>query len=104
MSDKHLKLALERQRLQLQSARLRDELVQQSQQLLGGPLQMADAVLAGVRWARSHPLVLTVLGCAVLMLRPVRTVKWAFNGWRCWRMAQRLYRQVQPWIPQRWRF
>lgn len=104
MSDKRLKLALERQRLQLQSARLRDELTQQSEALLTGPLRVADALLAGARWSRSHPLVLAVLVGVVVALRPIRSVQWAYKGWRWWHTARRWYGQVQPWIPQRWRF
>ena len=104
MSDKRVKLALERQRLQLESARLRDDLAQQSQMLLTRPLRVADVVLAGARWGRSHPLALAALGGVLLAWRPVRSVQWAFKGWRWWRTARRLYGQVQPWIPQRWRF
>ena len=104
MSDKRLSLALERQRLQLQSAQLREELTQQSQGLLVRPFQVADTVLSAARWGRSHPLMLVILSGAVLVLRPVRTVKWAFRSWRWWRTARRLYGQALPWIPQRWRF
>ena len=102
MNQRQTELALERQRLQLESARLRDALAQQSDVLFSPPAKVFDAAAAGLRWGRNHPLHLAVAAGALLLFKPVRTVRWAYASWRWWRHARRWYDWIGRAVTQRW--
>ena len=103
MSHKRIELALERQRLQLESARLRGELAAQAATQLALPFKALDLGLGALRWSRAHPLHLALAAGVLMVLKPRRTGRAALTAWRWWRSARRWYGVIVPWIPQRWR-
>lgn len=87
MDSKPLELALRKQRVQLASERLRNELINH----LDGVSPMfrtADRLLDGARWLRKHPQIFIAVGMAFIVARPRRALGWArraFIGWQVWR-------------------
>jgi len=85
--ERLLALALEKERLRLQSAGLRAELGRNVRAL--GPLfAAAERVRAGAHWLRSHPE--TGVGALLLLtlLKPAFVWRWARRGvlvWQGWR-------------------
>ena len=70
MSHKRIELALERQRLQLESARLRGELAAQAATQLALPFKALDLGLGALRWSRAHPLHLALAAGVLMVLAP----------------------------------
>lgn len=90
MTPRQLELALRKQRLQIRSAALREELAGQA--LAVAPLFVVGDVLreAG-RWLRRHPEALVAVGAALLVARPRLLVRWGRRGivaWQTWRKAR----------------
>jgi hypothetical protein len=90
MADRYRELELERERLLARSAQLRVELGAQST-ALRTPLALVDKARAGAHWVRQHPE--WPLGALVilLLLRPVRVVRWSARllwVWQFWRRAR----------------
>ena len=86
MNDTVLELALKKQRLQIASDALRDDLGRYATGLR--PLfSGADLAVDGVRWARRNPQFVVAAGVALLVARPKRAWRWArraFFGWQAW--------------------
>jgi hypothetical protein len=92
---RQLELALERQRLQMRSAQLRDQLSDQSDVLLTRPLWLADQTLSAVRWLGAHPLVLLTAGVVTVLLRPRKTLRWGLRAWTVWRSIRRWQQTIR---------
>jgi len=79
-------LALKKQRLQFQSAQLRDRWIAQAhgvRPLLAG----IDRVGRGVQWVQRHPTAVLAVGIALLVARPRTALRWtrrAFVAWQAW--------------------
>ena len=93
-----LELALEKQRLQLESASQRVALAQHSVGLL--PLfEVADRVRDGARWAARHPEIVAGVLALLVVVRPgARGFFWrwtrrGFVAWRLWRDGSRWLNQ-----------
>lgn len=87
MTPQQLELALKKQRLQMQSAALRQTLAQQASAWKPA-FHVADQAQAGWRWLRRHPALPVALLVASLVARPLGVVRWARRGWfvlRTWR-------------------
>lgn len=93
-----LELALEKQRLQLESASQRVALAQHSVGLL--PLfEVAGRVRDGARWVTRHPEIVAGLLALLVAVRPgVRAafLRWARRGFLAWR----LWRDGSRWLNQ----
>ena len=98
MNDTVLELALKKQRLQIASDALRDDLGRYATGLR--PLfSGADLAVDGVRWARRNPQFVVAAGVALLVARPKRAWRWArraFFGWQAWRKLRELVERRAP--------
>ena len=92
---RHQLLAARCEALQARNAGLRRQLADDSQVLLA-PLAVADRVLDGLRWLRSHPQWLLAAAAPLLILRPRRTWRLGMRLWSGWR----LWQQVTHWQAQ----
>jgi hypothetical protein len=99
MNERMLQLALQKQRLQLQSASQREAIATAAMGI--APLfAAADAVRDGAMWLRRHPEWLAGVVVALAVARPRRVFRWAgrvFLMVRAWRGL----RDWQPGIFQR---
>jgi len=87
MDPKTLELALRKQRVQLASERLRNELINHLDGI-SPILHTADRLRDGARWLKKHPQVFIATGMAFIVVRPGRALGWvrrAFIGWQVWR-------------------
>lgn len=93
-----LELALEKQRLQLESATQRVALAQHSVGLLPF-FEGVDRVRDGARWAARHPAIVVGVLALLMVVRPgVRGFFWrwtrrGFVAWRLWRDGSRWLNQ-----------
>jgi hypothetical protein len=55
-----------------------------------GPLKIADGALTGVKYVRSHPVLLGVITAALAVSRGRGMVKWARRGFLAWRAYRAL--------------
>lgn len=99
-NTRQLELALERQRLQMRSAQLRDQLSDQSAALLTRPLWLADQTRSTVRWLGAHPLVLITAVVVAVVLRPRKTLRWGLRAWTVWRNVRRWQQTLRLLWPQ----
>lgn len=84
--NQQVELALRKQRLQLRSAALRDELAGHAAAF--APLFAAgDKVCAGARWLRRNPAATVAVGVALVVARPRAVFRWLRRGvvvWQAW--------------------
>lgn len=88
MSPRELKLALKRQRLQLQSAAQRSEL-QQRAAVFVPAFQVADTVRAGVQYLKERPHLIVITVVVVVVTRPRRVFRWLKRGFVAWEIYRR---------------
>lgn len=89
MNDALLELALRKQRLQLRSAALRDELAIHAQAL--EPLcEAGDRVRDGFRWLGRHPEAVAGITVALLVAKPRAVLRWAQRGFFAWRLSAKV--------------
>lgn len=89
MNDRLLELALKKQRLQFESAALRQKFQGDLSRL--SPLFSAcDSVAAGGRWLREHPQWVAGAGVLLLVTRPSWLWRWARRGFFVWQTWRRL--------------
>lgn len=89
MNDVLLELALKKQRLQLRSAALRDELADHAQAL--EPLcEAGDRVREGFHWLGRHPEAVAGIVVALVVARPRAVLRWAQRGFFAWRLSGKL--------------
>jgi hypothetical protein len=82
-----IELALKKQRLQLESERLRNEFATQAR-ALEPVFKAADQARAGWQWLRANPAVPVGILVALLVARPSFVIRWvrrAWLGWQTWR-------------------
>ena len=94
MNAKLLELALRKQRLQIESDRLREQW-QDHAQGLAPVLGIADRARAGLDWLRRHPAVPVGIGITIAVAKPRFLWRWAkraFLVWQFWRKARRMLR------------
>ena len=98
MNDTVLELALKKQRLQIASDALRDDLGRYATGLR--PLfSGADLAVDGVRWARRNPQFVVAAGVALLVARPKRAWRWACSAFFGWQMWQKLRQFIPSRLP-----
>lgn len=87
MNRRLIELELKKQRLQFQSATLREHWARQA----GGiepVLQAVDGVGRGVAWLQRYPYVLIVAVMTLVVVRPKAVWRWtrrSFIAWQFWR-------------------
>ncbi|MDP2810248.1 MAG: YqjK-like family protein [Rhodocyclaceae bacterium] len=91
MNPRFIELALRKQRLQLRSAALRDDLARYAAPLAPA-FGIADRVRDGFHWLRRHPEAVFAGTVALLVARPRRLFRWARRGVIAWQAWQRLHR------------
>jgi hypothetical protein len=89
-APRDIELALKKQRLQLRSAALRQQMSGQAGAL--DPLFLtADRLNNGIGWLRRHPEAVVAAVVAIVVARPRRAFRWArraFFAWQVWRRLQ----------------
>lgn len=88
MNRRLLELALKKQRLQFQSAALRENWAKQARGV-EPVLQAVDGVGRGVAWLTRYPYVLTVVAVALVVARPSAVWRWARRGFLAWQFWRR---------------
>ena len=83
MNSKLVELALKKQRLQLQSAALRDALAENAGTYQSA-FAVADRMKRGVAWLIRHPALPVAALVAVLVARPRAVLRLAGRGWLLW--------------------
>lgn len=87
MNPRFVELALRKQRLQLRSGALRDDLVRYAAPLAPA-FGVADHVCDGFHWLRRRPEAVIAGAVALLVARPRLLFRWARRGmiaWQAWR-------------------
>jgi hypothetical protein len=89
-ASRDIELALKKQRLQLRSAALREQMRGQTKAL--GPVFMAvDRVGNAIGWVRRHPEVIVAAVAALVVARPRRAFRWARRAFLAWQIWRRLH-------------
>ena len=86
-----IELALRKQRLQMQSAALRERLASHAEGLVPA-LSLVDGVRSGWHWLWRHPLLPAVAGLALVALRPRASLRLLRRGVVIWQLLRRLRR------------
>ena len=89
MNTKLIDLALKKQRLQTQSAVLRDALAENAGTYQSA-FAVADRMRRGVAWLRRHPALPVAVLVAVLVARPRAVLRLAGRGWLLWGTLKQL--------------
>ena len=82
-------LALKKQRLELRSAALREQIAEDAFALQPG-LVYADRLMAGVAWLRRHPAFAVAAFVVVVVARPRGFLRLARGAWLLWLALRRL--------------
>lgn len=89
MIPRQAELALKKQRLQAQSAALREKFADQAGRFR--PLFVfADRGVAAAYWVKRHPGVPVAVMTALLVARPRSLLRWLRRGWVAWRSFGKL--------------
>jgi len=89
VNPKLVELALKKQRLQIRSAALRQELAAHAA-VWRPAFTLADRGQAAWLWLRRHPALPVALLVAVLVARPRAVLSWARRGFFVWQTFARL--------------
>jgi hypothetical protein len=100
MNPRHVELALKKQRLQLQAAAQRLDVLR-ALESAAPALAAADRLREGWRWASNHPAWLAGLGVALLLARPRVFFRWVRRGYRAWRSWRTLRSALSSLLPAR---
>jgi hypothetical protein len=87
VSARRIELAVERQRLLVRSAVMREQVAAQSA-ALAPVLHWGDRVLYATWWARAHPALIASAVVVIAVVRPRFAWRWtfrAFGAWKFWR-------------------
>lgn len=94
-----LELALNKQRLLMESSRLRENFAR-SGRGVKPMFHAADLAVAGVQWIKRHPEVVVGVAVTFVVARPKtvwRIGRWAYAGWGAWKpVAELLARHWPP--------
>lgn len=85
--------ALKKQRLQLDSERLRVKATTYAAGLAPA-FTAAETVRAGWRWLKAHPAVPVGLAVALMVARPAAAWRWGRRAWLGWKTFQRLRSRI----------
>lgn len=96
MNARRLELALRKQRLQLESVRLREDFAADAA-AFRPLLSVGDKIHDGARWLRRHPEVPVGAGVALLVARPRTLLRWARRSLVAWQALRR----ARLWLDQR---
>lgn len=83
MGQRDIELALKKQRLQLQSSELRNELVVYGRGIEPA-FTAADLARQGWLWLRARPAILVTIGVALVVARPRLVFRWGRRAWVGW--------------------
>ena len=89
MNPRQVELALKKQRLQMRSAALRDNLADHAR-VLQPLFGFADRCLAAGRWLRQNPALPVATLVALLVARPRSLLRWLRRGWFAWKAVGKL--------------
>lgn len=92
-------LLLRRERLRLRSGQLRQDWVLQVQSLRA-PLGVVDRAREATHWLVRNPAWPIGAALLLLLLRPVRVLRWTGLAWQGWAAYQRLRRVMGPRLPR----
>lgn len=99
MNPRLLELALKKQRLQFQSAVLRQHWARHVQGVRP-VLAAVDGVGRGVAWFRQYPYVLMGVAALVAVARSRVLMRWWRRGWIAWKLWQQTVRlRHREWKP-----
>ena len=87
-----LDLALKKQRLLLESERLREKFARNGRGVQPA-FQAADLAVAGLQWMKRHPEVVVGVAVAFVVARPKtvwRMGRWIYAGWGTWKPISQL--------------
>ncbi len=87
MNSAAIEFALKKQRLQIASEGLRNDLSRHATGLMPAFVG-ADIVVVGAQWVRRHREIAVAVAVALLIIRPRSAIGWARRGfvmWRVWR-------------------
>jgi hypothetical protein len=88
MNQRDLELALKKQRLQLRSALLRQQMSAHAANI--APLGTAvDGLRSAVAWLRAHPLLPIAAAVALIVARPRRALRWGNRAFSLWQLGKR---------------
>lgn len=97
MSPRQLALAVQRERLLVRSATLREHVATHSA-ALAPALAVADTVRNTVFWLRAHPLAVVSALLAIAVLRPRKAWRWGMRAWSAWQFVNRWRRRLGTWV------
>ena len=93
-----LELALKKQRLLMESDRLRQNFSRSSRGIAPA-FRVADLAVAGVQWIKQHPEVMVGVAVTFVVARPKtvwRLGRWAYAGWGAWKPISELLAKHLP--------
>jgi len=93
-----LELALKKQRLLIESARLRENFAR-SGRGIEPAFRVADLIVAGVQWIKQHPELVVGVAVTFVVARPKtfwRLGRWAYAGWSAWKPISELLAKHLP--------
>ena len=85
--------ALKKQRLQLESQRLREQATTFASGMAPA-FTAAEKMRTGWHWLKAHPAVPVGLAVAVIVVRPALAWRWGRRAWLGWKSWQRLRARI----------
>jgi hypothetical protein len=89
VSLRQVELVLKKQRLQLRSAMLRDDIAAYAAGWAPA-FALAERGRSALHWVRRHPVLPVMLLAAVLAARPRAMLRWAQRGFVAWQALRKL--------------
>lgn len=99
MTPKQVELVLRKQRLQIRSALLREDLSRFAAGLRPA-FSLADRGQSAFRWLQRHPLLPVAVLSAMLVARPRAVLRWAQRGFFVWQSLRKLRTLLQLPLPR----
>lgn len=94
MTPRQIELALKKQRLQMRSAVLREQLSRYAT-MARPAFAFADRGRATWRWLRRHPIIPVAISVALLVARPYAALRWAQRGFLAWQAVRKVRGALQ---------
>jgi hypothetical protein len=88
MTDRAIELALKKQRLQMQSAQLRDEMADYGRGI-EPVFSLADLTHDAWIWIKQRPAIPLAVAVALMVARPRFVLRWGRRAWLGWQAVQR---------------
>lgn len=93
MAVENVERALKKQRLQLESQRLREQATHHANGLVPA-FTAAEKLRTGWYWLKAHPVVPLGLAVVLIVARPAVAVRWGRRAWLGWKALQRLRARI----------